>query len=183
MIPEATILFATTAYPLDESAHLLSLFPEWEAWLDAISKFFPITVFGAGSAAAIIAYVKYKSDLETQRTANAQQTYRRYLEIAIDNAQFAEPKTDEVVKWLRADGEEIRRYEWFLGLLFRACDELLEHSGSDPTKWHFTIRSQLNYHKHYFKSPEGERWLFTERGIESYSRQLGAFIKAVIASP
>src|SRR6202051_1271208 len=114
MIDKLNAIIAANAYPLDWSAELFSIFPDWQSWLDTISKFLPVTIFAAGTAAAVIAYKKYKSDLEAQQSANALHTYRKYLELALDRTQYAEPKYADVNKWLKEDAKELSQYEWFL---------------------------------------------------------------------
>jgi hypothetical protein len=138
--------------------------------IDTISKLGPSVIFLAG---VIIAYMKFKSDKEAQRFSNAVGFYRRYLELAFRNTKYAEPDNgfDEITQ-----PTEYKEYEWFLGILFRACEELLEHSeGSvDKQKWHETIVSQLRYHKKYLQE---SRWLNEDGGLLNYAKELQELIQ------
>jgi hypothetical protein len=143
--------------------------------VDTVSKLSPLAIFLAASAAAVIAYLKFKSDREAQRFSNAVSFYRRYLELAFSNTKYAEPDNgfNEITQ-----PEEYKEYEWFVGILFRACEELLEHSegSADKQKWDRTIISQLRYHKKYLRE---SRWLNDGGGILSYSEELQKLILAV----
>jgi hypothetical protein len=146
--------------------------------LDIISKLVPIGTLLVISAGAVIAYVKFKSDREAQQFANAVGFYRRYLELALSHTRYAEPDPPGLDE---ADNpEQYKEYEWFLGILFRACEELLEHSGSETTKWNITIISQLRYHKKYLRESV---WLNQEGGLRSYSLELQELIDFVKSEP
>jgi hypothetical protein len=142
--------------------------------LDILSK---LASLGA-LAAVIIAYKKYRSDRAAQQVTNAVTFYRRYLELAFSHTEYAEPEPvgfDEVT-----DPKKYKEYEWFLGILFRACEELLEHSGTESRKWHLTIMAQLRYHKKYLRESS---WLNQQGGIKSYSPELQNLIRAVQGEP
>jgi uncharacterized membrane protein YccC len=147
--------------------------------IDLISKLSPLAIFLAASAAAVIAYMKFKSDREAQRFSNAVSFYRRYLELAFSHTKYAEPDNgfNEITQ-----PEDYKEYEWFLGILFRACEELLEHSegSADKQKWHETITSQLRYHKKYLRESQ---WLNEGDGSLSYSEELRKLIQTVKAEP
>jgi hypothetical protein len=147
-------------------------------WLDTFSKVAPLAAVVAVSIGACIAYLNFRSNREAQQFANAVAFYRRYLEIAFGHTEYAEPGPDGINE--DAHPEEFREYEWFLGILFRACEELLEHSGNNPEKWHRTIKAQLAYHKKYLRESD---WLNEEGGILSYSRDLQRLIEEVKAEP
>ncbi|MBV8824538.1 MAG: hypothetical protein JO220_06110 [Hyphomicrobiales bacterium] len=146
--------------------------------IDIVSKLTPLAAFVAATAAAVIAYLKFKSDREAQRFANAVTFYRRYLELAFQHVDYAEPDTKTPDE--RTDPKHFKEYEWFLGILFRACEELLEHSGGEATKWHRTIMGQLQYHKKYLRESE---WLNQRGGILSYSPELQRLIQLVKTEP
>lgn len=147
--------------------------------VDTIVKFTPLAAFVAASAAAAVAYKKYQSDRAAQQVTNAVTFYRRYLEIALQHTKYAEPESpgfDEET----TPAEEYKEYEWFLGILFRACEELLEHSGRESPKWHVTIMAQLRYHKKYLRE---STWLNQQGGITSYAPQLQSLIRLVQEEP
>ncbi len=123
--------------------------------------------------AATIAYLKYRSDRDAQRFSNAVHLYRRYLELAFQHPRLAEPDEYGIDE---AKGEEFSQYEWFLGILLRACEELLEQGGRDKAKWEYTIISQLGFHCRYL---DNNKW-FKQVGIKNYSEDLQKLMRECI---
>jgi hypothetical protein len=105
--------------------------------------------------------------------------FRRYLELAVEHPTLAEP--DEHPRII--DAKEFGRYEWFVGLLLRACEELLEYRTHLPTgraaEWYRTVESQLILHRKYFIN---DAW-YNDVGRQIYRRELVALIERVKSGP
>jgi len=131
----------------------------------------PIIALIVAVIGAIIAFNKYRSDRDFQRFTNALHMYRRYLELAFQYPQFAEPPLDR-----KFEGAEYSKYEWFVGILLRACEELLEFLPSDPERWKQLVRSLLKAHAAYFKEDE---W-FNKEGLQLFSSTLRDLVDEVV---
>jgi hypothetical protein len=129
----------------------------------------PILVFIVGAIGAIIAYSKYRSDRAAQRFTNAVHLYRRYLELAFQHPEFAEPRPSD-----HFDEMQYRKYEWFVGILLRACEELLEFKTSE--RWTNLVRSLLKDHLVYLRDDE---W-FKSQGLDLFSPELVKLVKEVL---
>lgn len=134
----------------------------WAAFLAAI----------LAGVAALVSFKNYQFTRKSQRFANAVGLYRRYLELCIEYPDFAEPEPQDNI--VPSDNDKYRRYQWFVGVLFRACEEVLEH-GDDQVKWETTVREQLNYHRIFIRD---SAWL-NQEGLNIYSPQLQRMIKEI----
>jgi len=107
---------------------------------------------------------------------NAVQIYRRYIELAVEYPQFAEPNDHPPP----TTPIEMGRYEWFVGLLLRACEEILqfvESANEDRQKeWRTIVRTQLEYHGRYFATDE---W-FRRNAEAIYSPAVMAIIRPIV---
>jgi hypothetical protein len=143
--------------------------PNPGSWATAIVGFF----------AVLIAYRSYRANRGVQRFENAIHTYRKYLELAVQYPRLAEPDDYDQLK-----GEDFGRYEWFVGIVLRACEELVEYitkatrdqpEGARVAEWQYTVVSTLKQHVRYFNESE---WFNTD-GRKVYSQQLVRLIDAV----
>jgi hypothetical protein len=123
--------------------------------------------------AAVVAFVSFLFTRKSTRFSNAVGLYRRYLELCIRYPTYAEPeKRDNITE---ANPDEYRKYQWFLGVLFRACEEVLEH-GDDKRKWAETVKDQLGYHLEFLRT---NTWL-RDTGMGLYSARLRRLIREVL---
>jgi hypothetical protein len=136
----------------------------------------PLIALVVGLITIAVLYRSYISTRKSQQFLNAVHLYRRYLEIAFENPSFAEPREDDPM-FVDPDGPIYRKYEWFVGILLRACDELLEHNRDSIGQWDFTIKEQLKFHKKYLKEDD---WFNNGGGHNNYSKALRHRIREVV---
>ncbi|HEX4694425.1 hypothetical protein [Sphingomonas sp.] len=142
-------------------------------WGDRLAPFFSILAVIFTASALVVSFLSFRFTRKAQRFANAVGLYRRYLELCVQYPEFAEPEpSDEISE--DGDYKKYRQYQWFVGVLFRACEEVLEH-GDDPSKWEKTVREQLDYHHVFIRD---STWLVTV-GIEQYSEPLQRLLRDV----
>lgn len=125
---------------------------------------------------AIVGYRAFRSNRTEQLFANAIQTYRRHLELAVQWPNLAEPEENGIVP----GHQEYGRYEWYVGVLLRACEELLQHAeimASKFPQWERTIQHSLAFHSKYFCESE---WFVQEAGA-IYSERLLGYIASIVA--
>ena len=126
------------------------------------------------AAALVVALLKYASDRETQLASNAVQLYRRFLELAVQHPELAEPMPGDAVFEDRA---VYRRYEWFVGVLLRACEALLEHRKNRTPKWELAVAMQLRYHARYLRE---DPWFTGQGGELVYSQHLRRLVRKAL---
>jgi hypothetical protein len=101
-------------------------------------------------AALVVGYCYYRSNLRFQRKLNARQTYRRYLELAFEHPDLAEPN-DKDFAAIPVNTEKYHQYEWFVFILLSACGEIIASLGKDfGGRWKATLLTQLGFHDKYF---------------------------------
>ena len=123
---------------------------------------------------AVMAVVNAIWTRESNRFANSVGMYRRYLELCVKYPEFAEPYP--IDRWKDSNDPEYRQYQWFLGVLFRACDEVLAH-GKEKGRWSDTVMDQLRHHVEFIKN---NSWL-NGGGINLYSPALRRLVERVRA--
>jgi hypothetical protein len=142
-------------------------------WGDRLGSFFSLLALFFTASTLLVSLLNFSFTRRAQRFANAMGLYRRFLELCVQYPQFAEPEpADEIHE--QGDSKEFRKYQWFVGVLFRACEEVLEH-GDDSRKWEKTVREQLNYHRVFIRDSS---WLVNE-GLDLYSDHLQRLIREV----
>ena len=136
--------------------------------------------FLIGLGAGIIAFFSYRTNRRNLQFQNATHTYRKYLELAVEWPQLAEPSEHPAMLTAPL---ELSRYEWFVGILLRACEELLEYIDAlaktdrgRRDEWCRTVKSQLEFHVRYFRE---NPWFKTEAN-QVYSNRLLRVVNEVI---
>ncbi|HEY5023102.1 MAG TPA: hypothetical protein VII30_11520 [Gemmatimonadaceae bacterium] len=126
-------------------------------------------VAAAGVCGVVAAWANFNLNKRNNQFANAFGFYRRYLELCVEHSDLAEPQEK-----LSEGDAKYRQYEWFIGVLFRASEEVLQHCDKkEKKKWNTTVRNQLSYHARYLRESP---WLKTT-GMDLYSKDLRKLIK------
>jgi hypothetical protein len=142
-------------------------------WGDRLGSFFSLLAVFFTAMTLLVSLLNFRFTRKAQRFANAMGLYRRFLELCVQYPRFAEPEpADEIHE--QGNSEEFRQYQWFVGVLFRACEEVLEH-GDDNRKWEKTVREQLGYHRIFIRDSS---WLINE-GLDLYSEHLQRLVREV----
>jgi hypothetical protein len=87
------------------------------------------------------------------REMAAKAVYANYLALAFENPQFANPDVSVVdYDALTLNGSRIdfEKYEWFVTVMANAYEEI--SFLSKGTSWETEIKSNLDYHRAYFRS-------------------------------
>jgi hypothetical protein len=151
-------------------------FCDLQSWIDSGYK---VLVPLIAALALIYTARNFSTNRGAQHFANAVQMYRKYLELAVTYPTFAEPDEYPPI----VDRVEFGRYEWFLGILIRACEELLEFrrtlDAERRKEWRRTVESLLRNHKTYFNTNE---W-YNKFGKTIYSREFVEWVERIKAEP
>jgi hypothetical protein len=142
---------------------------------DSISAFYYMLVGPVAVLTVIVTYVTFRANRSEQLFSNAIQTFRKHLELAVQWPELAEPEEYGIVP----GHKEYGRYEWFLGVLLRACEELLQQAEILPKKfprWERTIQQSLRFHSKYFCESD---W-FNREGADIYSEKLLKYIHEIV---
>jgi hypothetical protein len=152
-------------------------------WLwDNAEKIGTLLTAASAIAALVYAHLAITESRRAERHANAHELWRDYLHLAFDHPKLADPSlhlAEFDYHKLTIDGsvELFQRYEWFMGTLLDACVEILDFM---PTKeWRATLRSQLQLHRDYLRSPH---FLNSEFPLQ-YNARLQKFIATAVAEP
>ena len=146
-----------------------------EQYKDDIAAIYYIFVGVLALSTVSITYFAFYSNRADQRFANAIQTYRKHLELAVQWPELAEPEEYGIGPGHKDYG----RYEWYVGILLRACEELLPNDKILKSKfpeWERTVKHSLKFHAKYFCDSE---W-FRDEGASIYSARLLSYINAVV---
>lgn len=95
---------------------------------------------------AVLAYREAKKQIKVWREANALDTYRRYLTLAIENPR--ESRRDEQKEKTSVDG---RKYDAFVTYVLFAAEEILNLLPDDAS-WRHALKLDLSHHKEFFNS-------------------------------
>jgi hypothetical protein len=152
-------------------------------WIwDNAEKIGTLLTAASAVAALVYAHLAITESRRAERHANAHELWRDYLRLAFEHPNLADPSlhlADFDYHKLTIDGsaELFQRYEWFVGTLLDACVEILDFM---PTKeWRATLRSQLQLHRDYLRSPH---FLNSEFSVQ-YNPRFQKFIAASVAEP
>ena len=153
------------------------------AWLwDNAEKIGTLLTAGSAIAALVYAHLAITEARRAERHANAHELRRDYLRLAFDHPKLADPSLhladfDYHKPTIDGSAELFQKYEWFMGTLLDACVEILDFM---PTKeWRATLRSQLQLHRDYLRSPH---FLNSEFSVQ-YNPRFQKFIASAVAEP
>ncbi len=93
------------------------------------------------------ALVGAAGQISAARVISAKETYRGYLDKALDYPAFANPS----IAAEPLSEEEFERYEWFVSYLLNSCDEILISMPRDEG-WSAACADQISYHRDYLTS-------------------------------
>ncbi len=141
----------------------------WEyakAWAQIAPGFTPLVAV----AAVLLAWRQLVLNRNNQRETTAKATFREYLKLAVQYPELS--ATD----FRSLQGNDLERYEWFVGYFLWSADELLELETLE-SEWGRNLQMLADYHRDYFKTPQ-----FMSKEYNTYSSTTQALIKSAIAS-
>jgi hypothetical protein len=94
--------------------------------------------------AALIALRQVREARVIARNADAQDSFRSYLEVCLNHPDLAYPNYEEIKK----DDSKLEQYEWFVAYLLAASEKILAAKGADK-KWIDAIKLNIRYHRDY----------------------------------
>jgi hypothetical protein len=128
-----------------------------------------VAIFAAAIAliGACIAFRQIREAREIGWNADAQESYRSYLEVCVNNPSLASPKYQEIKK----DPIKLERYGWFVAYLLSASEKILAVA-VDETEWLRTIELNIRYHKEFLSDKDA----FSDADFRCYSKDLRSLI-------
>jgi hypothetical protein len=95
--------------------------------------------------------------------ADAQESYRSYLEVCVNNPSLASPKYQEIKK----DAAELEKYGWFVAYLLSASEKILAVAVNEE-EWISTIKLNIGYHREFL----ADKAAFFDADFWCYSKDL-----------
>jgi hypothetical protein len=117
--------------------------------------------------AAIIALRQIREAREIGWNTDAQEAYRSYLQVCVNNPELASPNYQEI----KQNALKLEKYGWFVAYLLSAAEKILAVT-VDEAEWIYTIRLNIRYHKKYLSDKEG----FSDDDFWCYSVDLRKLI-------
>src|SRR5271156_4565286 len=121
------------------------------AWAAMGALLFAAITAGAAGWAAIIALRQIKIALRQMRenraisrNADAQESYRSYLEACVNNPELSSPNYEKI----KIDSHKREKYNWFVSYFLSASEKILVVAGHDP-EWINAVKLNIGYHKDF----------------------------------
>jgi hypothetical protein len=127
------------------------------AWAAAMTAFIAFV-------AALAAFRQLREMRDGSKLADARESYRSYLTLAVEYPELASVKSYADIK---ADYLKNERYQWFIAYLLAAGEKILDAVGNDPD-WIATVKLNLGYNKEYLSNFD----YFTDAQLNCYDQPL-----------
>ena len=136
-------------------------------WAQIAPGFTPLVAV----AAVLLAWRQLVLNRYNQRETAAKATFREYLKLAVQYPELSG------TNFRSLQGNDLERYEWFVGYFLWSADELLELETLE-SEWGRNLQLLADYHGEYFKTSVP----FMSKEFNTYSSKTQALIKRAIAS-
>lgn len=133
------------------------------AWAAAGTLAIAIIAAGIALYAAFIALRQIREAREIGWNADAQESYRSYLEVCVNTPELASPNYEKIKK----DAIKLEKYGWFVAYLLSASEKILAVA-VDDAEWINTIKVNIGYHKEFLS----DKHQFPDADFRSYSKDL-----------
>jgi hypothetical protein len=130
---------------------------------DALTAWATVGTLAVAILAAAIAVAGALIALRIGWNADAQESYRSYLEVCVNNSELASPKYQEIKK----DALKLEKYGWFVAYLLSASEKILAVAVKEK-EWISTIKLNIGYHKEFLSDKDQ----FTDADFGCYSEDL-----------
>jgi hypothetical protein len=122
-------------------------------------------------AAFVIAYLQLESSRDLQLKTMAQDSFREYLKLTIDEPLFAEG-----VRTCSRDSckKHEQSYEWFVSFFLHAAEQVCLVYPDDEG-WNRALSNQLCFHRDYLNSPD-----FVDNTSKHHDPSFAKFIVATL---
>lgn len=137
-------------------------------WAQIAPGFTPLVAV----AAVLLAWRQLVLNRYNQRETTAKATFREYLKLAVQYPELSSTNFQSL------KGDQLERYEWFVGYFLWSADELLELEALD-SEWGRNLQLLADYHGDYFATSPP----FISKELETYSLKTREMIKRAIAAP
>jgi len=124
-----------------------------------------------GIGALLFAWMQLRLNRANQRETTAKATFREFLKLAVEHPELAEGNYESLI----SDDERQKKYEWFVGYLLWAAEEILEYAENDST-WQFNLKLVAGKHRAYFRTPE------FQSELPAYSSKVRSLVDNIIQS-
>jgi hypothetical protein len=137
------------------------------AWAAAGALLFAAIAAGAAAWAACIALRQMRENRAISQDADAQESYRSYLEACVNNPELASPNYEKI----KPDPQKRAKYNWFICYLLSASEKILEIAGHDA-EWVNAVKLNIGYHKDFLS----DKTHCEDKQIECYNVDLRKLI-------
>ena len=119
--------------------------PTKSDWLAAWSTFATAVV---AALALTVAVIQVRTSNEAQREATAQDTYKEYLKLAIEN-----PELSDGLETLPTDQKLRTKYGWFVSYFLHSAEHVSLIYPNDP-EWRAAISNQVCFHRAFLRGDD-----------------------------
>jgi hypothetical protein len=117
----------------------------WTAWSS-------IATAAIAAVAILVAVLQINNSNDAQREVTAQDTYKEYLRLAVENPDIADGLTE-----LPTDPAKRAKYSWFVSYFLHSAEHAFSVAPTD--EWRAAISSQVCLHKVFLSSEEYQNTL------------------------
>jgi hypothetical protein len=165
--------FATPPYTrigaMTESGHELFKLSTTEA----VTAWTAVAALFLAVIAAVIAYCQVRETRNSGKEADAQESFRSYLELALNNPNLARPDLYKN----KMTPLDRKKYEWFVAYLLAASEKIL--ASVDDPEWKETIKLNISYHKEFLSDINALK----ESEFEMYAPDLQNLVREKTGRP
>ena len=119
--------------------------PTKSDWLAAWSTLATAVV---AALALLVAVIQLSTSNEAQREATAQDTYKEYLKLAIENPEFSDG-----MEKMPEDPKLRTKYGWFVSYFLHSAEHVFLIQPKDP-EWRAAISNQVCFHRAFLKGAD-----------------------------
>jgi type II secretory pathway pseudopilin PulG len=115
--------------------------------LERLAACSSIATAAIAAAALVIAALQIVNSNDAQREATAQDTYKEYMRLAVENPDIADGLSE-----LPNDPTKRAKYSWFVSYFLHSAEHAFSVAPTD--EWRAAISSQVCLHKAFLSSEE-----------------------------
>jgi hypothetical protein len=141
---------------------------------EAVTAWAAVVALLLATLAAAIAWLQVRETRNSEKEADAQESFRSYLQLCLNNPQLAYPDYQEIKK----DDLERKKYEWFVASLLAASEKIIASVKNDQ-RWIDTIKLNVGYHKEFLS----DKTALKESEFNTYDPRLQKLVRAATGRP
>ena len=120
--------------------------------LERLTALSTIATAAIAAAALLVAVLQIFKSNDAQREATAQDTYKEYLRLAVENPDIADGLSE-----LPTDPTKRAKYSWFVSYFLHSAEHAFSVAPTD--EWRAAISTQVCLHKVFLSGDEYQKFL------------------------